>query len=103
MSRRAAQIERCAPFARDLLVFVPSAPDQEALVERERAALAGARHRCLRPEDLFAELDHVAYSEGESYGYLHVVPDRRGARHATARATWWSSRARPTTSRWSRG
>lgn len=70
-----AQLQRCAPFAKELLAFLPSAPDQEALVERERAALTARGIALVRPSELLPELEHVAYSEGESYGYLHVVPE----------------------------
>jgi len=65
----------CMAFAEDMLVFVPTAPDQEALVGRERDALEERGIAVLLPRDLIPDSGHVAYSEGEGYGYLHVVPD----------------------------
>jgi len=65
----------CMGFAEDLLVFLPTAPDQEALVERERDALADRGIAVLLPSDLIPDFGHVAYSEGEGYGYLHLVPE----------------------------
>lgn len=71
----ASRLGGCARFARDLLVFVPTALDQQGLVERERDALEQRGIAVLLPSDLIAEDEHVAYSEGEGYGYLHVVPE----------------------------
>lgn len=70
-----ARLKECAAFAEDMLVFVPTAPDQQGLVERERAALEDRGVAVLLPSDLIPEDEHVAYSEGEGYGYLHVVPE----------------------------
>lgn len=72
-----AQLKRCMPFARGLLVFVPSASDQEGLVRSEREALRERGVAALLPSDLVPDVEHIAYSEGEGYGYLKVVP--RGA------------------------
>jgi hypothetical protein len=67
-------LKSCAPFAREQLLFVPNAPDQEALLRRERANLAARGVAAIFPSELLGEVSFVAYTRGESYGYLRVVP-----------------------------
>ncbi|MEQ8272540.1 MAG: PEP/pyruvate-binding domain-containing protein [Deltaproteobacteria bacterium] len=67
-------VERCAPFAKDLRVFVPAGPWQKSLVVAEQQRLAELGVAFLMPEQLISGLTHVAYSEGEGYGTLRVVP-----------------------------
>jgi hypothetical protein len=69
------RLEGCMGFAHELLVFVPTAPDQEALVRARADELAERGIATLFPSDLIPDLEHVAYSEGEGYGYLRVVPE----------------------------
>jgi hypothetical protein len=69
-----ARLKACMPFAHAQLVFVPNAPDQEGLLAAQARALRDAGVAVLRPRDLIGELEHVAYSEGEGYGYLRVLP-----------------------------
>jgi pyruvate, water dikinase len=67
------RLDGCIAFARNQLVFVPTAPDQEGLVRMRADELALRGIATLLPSDLIGELEHVAYSEGEGYGYLRVV------------------------------
>jgi hypothetical protein len=68
------RLKQCAPFASDRLVFVPETLDQQAVVEREMGALTAAGISVVRPTDLLGDVSHVAYTSGEGYGYLRVVP-----------------------------
>ncbi len=69
-----ATLKGCAPFARDLLVFVPTDPRQQQMARAQRATLAARGVATLFPEDLVRGLPSIAYSPGEGYGYLNVVP-----------------------------
>jgi pyruvate,water dikinase len=68
------RLKGCAPFAQTQLVFVPEQPDQESFLTRERAALANQGVFSLFASDLLGDLTHVAYAEGENYGWLNIVP-----------------------------
>lgn len=67
-------MKRCASFAADILVYVPGSLDQKALAQQKRAELEAAGVTIMFPEQLIDGLSHVAYSEGEGYGTLRVVP-----------------------------
>lgn len=66
-------LKACAPFAKDRLVFVPDGAAQLGFLMRNRAALADAGVSSLFPENLI-DGSPVAYSTGEGYGTLRVVP-----------------------------
>lgn len=68
------RLQRCLPFATKQLAFLPEAPDQLALVERASADFERRGVATVLPSALSDRLEHVAYSEGEGYGYLQVVP-----------------------------
>lgn len=70
-----ATLERCIPFAADLLVFVPTDALQKQLAMSQRPALAAADVDVLLPEDLRPGLIAEAYVQGEGYGTLLVVPE----------------------------
>lgn len=72
-----ATLRACAPFADARLVFLASGADQEALVHKARATLAARGIATLLPADLTVGETFVAYTRGEAYGYLRLVP--RGA------------------------
>ncbi|MCK6546735.1 PEP/pyruvate-binding domain-containing protein [Myxococcota bacterium] len=69
-----AQLAACIPFASALLTFVPDGTDQRAFLVRSRAELTARGVASLFPEELLRGLDHQAYSRGEGYGTLRVVP-----------------------------
>lgn len=69
-----AQLTACIPFASELLVFVPDGSDQRAFLVRSRGELTARGVPSLFPEELLRGLDHQAYSRGEGYGTLRVVP-----------------------------
>ena len=64
----------CVPFAGDLLVYVPSDADQERLVAERRGELEARGVSIVLPRDLEPGVPFSAYSEGEGYGTLRVVP-----------------------------
>lgn len=66
-------LERCVPFASELLVFVPGDGAQQQLVATQRAALAAVDVDALMPGELRPDL--VAEADGEGYGTLLVVPE----------------------------
>jgi pyruvate,water dikinase len=68
-----AQLSACAPYARELLVFVPDGAAQTAHVRSVRAALQERGVPVLMPDELAQSLGAQVYSEGEAYGYLRVV------------------------------
>ena len=70
-----ATLERCIPFARDVLVFVPADALQKQLAMSQRPALAEADVDVLLPEDLRPGLVAETYVPGEGYGTLLVVPE----------------------------
>ncbi len=70
-----ALVKRCVPFAAEWLVFVPVGPSQKGMVFEAQARLAEAGVEHIFPEQLVSGLTHVAYSEGEGYGTLRVVPE----------------------------
>jgi pyruvate,water dikinase len=65
----------CMPYARDLLVLVPDGSTQTSSVLAQREALLERGVPVLLPDDLIAGLGAEVYSEGESYGYLRIVPE----------------------------
>ncbi len=67
-------LKACAPFATDLLVFVPSDPQQKQLAHAAGAVLAAQGVDVVWPEQLSAGLGSVAHSPGTGYGFLRVVP-----------------------------
>jgi pyruvate, water dikinase len=69
-----ARLKACAPFAADLLVFLPDDVAQQAFVRAERAALLEAGVVAILPEELRDRGPFTAYSVGEGYGTLRVVP-----------------------------
>ncbi len=69
------RLKACAPFAEQQLVFVPDLPDQQAFLRRERNALSARGVASLFPSELVDGIAHIAYSEGEAYGWLRVVPE----------------------------
>lgn len=71
------RLAQCAPFAADLLVWVPENPTQKQFAQAAGATLTERGVAWLLPEQLVSGLPFVAYSEGEGYGTLRVVP--RGA------------------------
>jgi hypothetical protein len=71
------QLGACAPYARELLVFVPDGGAQVAHVRSVRQQLTDLGVPVLMPDELAQGLGAQVYSEGESYGYLKIVP--RGA------------------------
>lgn len=64
----------CAPFARDLLVYVPRTPGQQQFARERRPLLTEAGVDLLYPHQLIADVESITYSPGEGYGYLRVVP-----------------------------
>ncbi len=67
------RLKGCAPLTASSLVFVPSTPEQEAHVRPLVAELNAAGVAVRFAADL-VEREYEAYSVGETYGYLHVVP-----------------------------
>ncbi len=70
-----ATLERCIPFAAELVVFVPTDVAQQQLATTQRPALAAADVDWLMPEQLRPGLTAEAYVKGEGYGTLLVVPE----------------------------
>jgi pyruvate,water dikinase len=68
------QLSACAPYARELLVFVPDGGAQVAHVRGLRETLSELGVPVLMPEELGQGLGAQVYSEGEAYGYLRIVP-----------------------------
>jgi pyruvate,water dikinase len=68
-----ARMESCAPLAADKLVFVPEY-DQEDLVRAAEDELLAAGIPVLYRDQL-TRGEYAAYSVGENYGYLHIVPE----------------------------
>lgn len=68
-----ARMKSCAPALAAELVFVPSGADQEDHV-RPLVAELNARGVAVRFPAELIEHDFEAYSVGESYGYLSIVP-----------------------------
>lgn len=64
----------CAPYAEDLLVLVPDGATQTIQLRGLRDQLRERGVPVLMPEELRAGLGAEVYSEGESYGYLKIVP-----------------------------
>lgn len=69
-----ARLKACAPGLASRLVFVPSGSQQEAHVRTIVSALNGRGVAVRFPAEL-VEAAFEPYSEGESYGYLAVVPE----------------------------
>lgn len=69
-----AILARCAPFAADLLVWVPEDLAQKGFAQAAGPSLTEAGLAWLMPGQLVSGLPFVAYSEGEGYGTLRVVP-----------------------------
>ncbi len=69
-----AILKRTAPFARDFLVFLPEGPDQKVLAQAQLTALASRGVTVILPEQLVDGVTHQAYSGGEGYGTLRIVP-----------------------------
>lgn len=67
------RLKSCAPFAADQLVHLPTGVEQETGVRRMRDELSAAGVD-VRFADELIEQDYEPYSLGESYGYLHVIP-----------------------------
>ncbi|MCB9656679.1 MAG: hypothetical protein H6726_03435 [Sandaracinaceae bacterium] len=67
------RLKACAPIAASQLVFVPSVLEQEVHVRPLVPELNAAGVAVRFPADLI-DRDYEAYSVGESYGYLHVIP-----------------------------
>lgn len=67
------RLKACAPLTASALVFVPSVIEQENHIRPLVAELNAAGVAVRFPAELI-ERDYEAYSQGESYGYLHVVP-----------------------------
>jgi hypothetical protein len=67
-------LKACAPFAEDRLVYVPDGPAQLTFLTRNRQALADEGVASLFPQDLIDPTRPIAYSTGEGYGTLRVVP-----------------------------
>ena len=67
------RLKGCGELLERRLVFVPNTPGQETFARTHEATLRsrGVAIRYLRE---LVERDYVAYSQGESYGYLHVIP-----------------------------
>ena len=70
-----AVLERCIPFAQDLLVFVPTDVAQKQLVIQQKVALTAGDVDVLMPEQLRPGLSGESYVRGEGYGTLLVVPE----------------------------
>jgi hypothetical protein len=68
------RIKGCAPYARDLLVFVPEGLAQIAFVRANAASLRDAGVAILDPTALRPGVHAEIYSAGEGYGYLRIVP-----------------------------
>jgi pyruvate, water dikinase len=69
-----AKLSACAPFALDLLVFVPDTPELEALIRQYGQQLIAAGVPCLLPSDLTRNATFLPHSNGEGYGFLRIVP-----------------------------
>ena len=67
------RLKACAPLTASSLVFVPSILEQENHIRPLVGELNAAGVVVRFPADL-VEREYEAYSVGESYGYLHVVP-----------------------------
>jgi pyruvate,water dikinase len=67
------RLKACAPLTASSLVFVPSILEQENHIRPLVPELNAAGVAVRFPADL-VEREYEAYSVGESYGYLHVVP-----------------------------
>ena len=67
------RLRACAPFAQTTLVLVPDGAAQGASVRAQLAELNGRGGPVRFPSEL-VERDYEVYSEGESYGFLQVVP-----------------------------
>lgn len=68
------QLSTCMAYASELLVYVPDGVDQTTWARAQRQALLDRDVPVVMPDELRAGLGAEVYSEGESYGYLRVVP-----------------------------
>jgi pyruvate,water dikinase len=70
-----ARLAGCAPYAAELLVFVPDGAAQLAHARAIRGELDAEGVPVLEPNALRPGLGAEVYSEGETYGYLRIVPE----------------------------
>lgn len=64
----------CAPFAAELLAWLPEDATQQWLARDQQDALAAAGVAVIFPDELLRGVASVTYSAGEGYGYLRRVP-----------------------------
>jgi len=69
-----AKLSVCAPFAPDLLVFVPDTSELEALIRQYGPQLIASGVPCLLPSDLTHNTAFLPHANGEGYGTLRIVP-----------------------------
>ena len=68
------RMKACAPFAADQIVHLPEGAEREAAVRNMLPELQAAGVDVRFLDELIDE-NYVAYSVGENYGYLHVIPE----------------------------
>ena len=68
------RIEGCLPYARGSLVLVGSDTEQAVLFREQADVLAAYGISVADHADLAPEVAAEAYSEGDAYGYLYIVP-----------------------------
>jgi hypothetical protein len=68
------RLSGCAPFARDLLVFVGADPRQVASFAQQASALKARGIEVGDPQTLRPGAGAEGYSLGEGYGFVRVVP-----------------------------
>lgn len=74
-----ARLADCAPLTDRKRAFVPVGEAQTRFATDHAAALDALDIAVLFPEQL-VEREYEAYSEGENYGYLHVLPEGQAFR-----------------------
>jgi pyruvate, water dikinase len=79
------RLERCVPYARELLVLVPDGAEQAAHLAPLAAELDAAGVVVVDPTSLRPGLTAEIYSEGEAYGYLKIVPQGGTTRSVSPR------------------
>ena len=69
------RLKDCAPYASDLLVLVPDGSAQLSWLPALTPQLQERGVAVVKPGDLRPGLTAEAYSEGEGFGYLNLVPE----------------------------
>ncbi len=69
-----AKLKACAPFAANLLAFVPGDVSQEGLLRRIAPSLQARGIATVFQNELLTGIPSVSYNAGEGYGILRRVP-----------------------------